>query len=280
MALTKKIRRIKVDTKNKPPNFEAFHRSVTAELDAVKDRVRNLVRHWPTDGGFKETVLISVLRRHLPESVIVGRGFIVTSEESSTQVDILIVDARKPTLFKEGDLLIVTPDAVLGVIEVKTSMSDKTTIATALKKLSDVEKICYESTFRDSVWTGLFIYEGKENLDQNGSIQNNLLRALGEAYNATNRPIKCISWGKDTFVRYWPEGSEVHSPIRGSVWHSYKLTDMAPSYFMGNLVDSLSSIDNPRAVFAWFPKLEGKETYRKYYLQRGETEPISFQANH
>jgi hypothetical protein len=269
-----------VDTDNKRPDFEAFHRSVTAELDAVKDRVRNLVRDWPTDGGFKETVLISVLRRHLPESVIVGRGFIVTSEEHSTQVDILIVDARKPTLFKEGDLLIVTPDAVLGVIEVKTAMSDKTKISDALKKLSEVEKICYESTFRDSVWTGLFIYDGNERADQNGSVHKNLLGALGDAYHATNRPVKCISWGKDTFVRYWQEGSKVHSPIHGSVGHSYKLTDMAPSYFMGNLVDSLSSIDNQIAVFAWFPKLEGKETYRKYYLQRGETEPISFQANH
>lgn len=124
------------------------------------------------------------------------------------------------------------------------------------------------------------IYEGKEILDQTGSIHKNLLGALGDAYHATNRPVKCISWGKNIFLRYWPEGSDVNSPIHGSVWHSYKLADMAPSYFMGNLVDSLSSIDNPRAAFAWFPKLEGKETYRRYYLQQGETEPISFQDNH
>lgn len=49
---------------------------------------------------------------------------------------------------------------------------------------------------------------------------------------------------------------------------------------MGNLVDSYSSMDNHKAGFAWFPKLERKETYRKYYLQRGKTEPISFQDNH
>lgn len=266
-------------TNDQRPDFEAFHRSVTAELDAVKDRVRHLVRHWPSDGGFKETVLMSVLRRHLPESVIVGRGFIVTSEEHSTQVDILIVDSRKPTLFKEGDFLIVTPDAVFGIIEVKTKKSDKHAISEALIKLSEVEKICFESTFQNLVWTGLFIYEGKDELDHNGSIQKKILGALGDSYNATNRPVNCISWGKNTFFRYWPEGSDADSPIHGPVWHSYKLLDMAPSYFMGNLVDSLSAIDNPRAVFAWFPKLEGKETYRKYYLERGRNEPISFSVN-
>ena len=265
-----------MDTENKRPDFEAFHKSITEELYSVKNRIRNLVKHWPSDGEYKETALRSVLRRHLPDSVTIGRGFIVTSEQSSTQIDILIVDSRKPTLFKEGDLLIVTPDAVLGVIEVKTAMSDRATIFAALIKLSQIEKMCYESTKKDTVWTGLFIFEGKDN----DTIQKNLLGALGDADGATNRPVNCISSGKNTFVRYWSQGVDAQSNTHGPVWHSYELTGMAPSYFMGNLVDSLSSVDNPKAGFAWFPKLEGKETYRKYYLQRGETEPISFQDNH
>jgi hypothetical protein len=86
------------------PDFKAYHRSVSDELYSVKNRIRNLVRHWGTDGEAKEVALRSVLRRHLPESVIVGRGFVVTPEASSTQIDILVVDASKPTLFKDGDL--------------------------------------------------------------------------------------------------------------------------------------------------------------------------------
>lgn len=83
-----------------PPDYESFHRSVTQDLYSIKDGIRNLIAHWPTDGESKEVALRTVLRRHLPTSVIVGRGFIVTRDQSSTQVDILIVDANKPTLFQ------------------------------------------------------------------------------------------------------------------------------------------------------------------------------------
>jgi hypothetical protein len=32
------------------PSFRDYHESVTSELDAVKNRIRNLVTHWLTDG--------------------------------------------------------------------------------------------------------------------------------------------------------------------------------------------------------------------------------------
>lgn|GEM_PF-6627972 len=58
-------------------NIKAYHESVTDELDAIKNRIRNLVTHWATDGEWKEAALRSVLRRHLPSSVFVGRGFVM-----------------------------------------------------------------------------------------------------------------------------------------------------------------------------------------------------------
>ena len=148
------------------PDFTSFHKSFSDELYSVKDRIRSLVYHWATDGESKEVALRSVLRRHLPESVIVGRGFIVTSSESSTQIDILIIDASKPTLFKDGDLLIVTPDAVRGVIEVKTVLRSRTQVAEAVTKLSRIEELCRDVTREDSIWTGLFIFEGGMEMHQ------------------------------------------------------------------------------------------------------------------
>jgi len=252
------------------PNFTAFHRSVSEELYSVKDRIRNLVRHWGTDGEAKEVALRSVLRRHLPESVIVGRGFVVTPDASSTQIDILIVDATKPTLFKDGDLLIVTPDAVRGVIEVKTELRTRPLVADALTKLSEIEDLCRAATGRDQVWTGLFIYNG------GNEIGPRLLGGLADAYSQTRRKINCISAGRDTFVRYWDRGADVNSLERGAVWHAYSLPDVAPSYFMGNLIDSIGSVDSSTAGFAWFPMLEGKEPHRTYYLPLGQNEAISF----
>ena len=42
---------------------KAYFESLTAELVAVKDRIRNLIggRYWPGDGQWKESVIRSVL---------------------------------------------------------------------------------------------------------------------------------------------------------------------------------------------------------------------------
>ena len=250
-------------TERDHPDYLAFHKSVSAELYSVKDRIRNLVSHWPTDGEAKEVALRSVLRRHLPENVIVGRGFIVTPTESSTQIDVLIIDASKPTLFKDGDLLIVTPDAVRGVIEVKTEIRTQPAMAETLTKLSRIEEMCRDATHTDSVWTGLFIFNGTPDAS------DRLLNALCDAYAQTARPINCISCGKDLFVRYWARGRDVRSQERGPVWHAYNLPSVAPSYFIGNLIDSIGSVDNSTAGFAWFPMIGGKEQYVIGYMPVG-----------
>jgi hypothetical protein len=89
------------------PGLVLYYQSFGKELESVKDRVRSLIRHWPTDGAFKEDVLKSILRRHIPETLKVAAGFIVTPDEVSTEIDILIIDRKKPTLFKSDDLVIV-----------------------------------------------------------------------------------------------------------------------------------------------------------------------------
>lgn len=261
----------KAPAQDQSPDYVAYHRSLTDELYAVKDRVRSLVKgNWGPDGESKEVALRSLLRRHLPESLIIGRGFIVTERGRSTQVDILVVDASKPTLFKDGDLLIVTPDAVRAVVEVKTELYSKKDYAGALLKLSEVELTCRRVTQKDLVWTGLFVYEGTP--EQHDWI----LRGFAEAHAGTKRPVNCVSAGPSVFARYWERGDEVNSPEMGPVWHSYELDKVAPSYFVGNLIDSVSNVDNKTASYAWFPALGGKESYRKYYIPQNETEPKTF----
>ena len=99
-------------------NFLNYHKSVTSELAAIKNRIRDLVTHWPTDGEWKEAALRTVLRRHLPVSNQVSRGFIVGRESSSTQIDVFVLKQDKPTLFRDGDLVIVTADVPAAIVEV------------------------------------------------------------------------------------------------------------------------------------------------------------------
>lgn len=248
------------------PDFFTYHKSLTDEIHSVKNRIRNLVPHWPTDGEYKEVALRSILRRHLPESMLVGRGFIVTQDSESTQIDILVIDRNKPTLFKDGDLMIVTPDAVRAIIEVKTSLRSPSEIKKALIKLGENKKKC--KGIKD-VWTGLFVYEDQP------SQQEKILRCVGEAYKTTESSVNCVCYGKTTFIRYWKNGRHINSKD-GPIWHLYQLQNMASAYFVGNLIDSISAVDCETSSFAWFPVAEGKETTRVFYLLQGEEEPKPF----
>ena len=118
----------------------AHFRSLTGELEALRDRVRNFsvaTPHWPTDGEWKESVLRAVLRSYLPAHIEALRGFVVTPEMGSGQIDVLLYDNRKPVLFRNGDLVFVTPDAVTGIIEVKSNIADRGALREALRSLAD-----------------------------------------------------------------------------------------------------------------------------------------------
>jgi hypothetical protein len=80
------------------------------------------------------------------------------------------------------------------------------------------------------------------------------------------RAIDCVSWGNNCFVKYWSDGSVVANPVFGPVWHLYELHDLAPTYFIGNIIFAVGD-DVPEEVqAAWFPIEGTKETKRKAYV--------------
>ena len=106
------------------PNFLEHARELAQEIEAAKNRVRNLSRHWATDGAHKESYLRDVLNARLPARYRAASGFIVTSETQSSQIDILVVDTERPTVGRDAaGNIFVTPDAVSAVIEVKTRLT-------------------------------------------------------------------------------------------------------------------------------------------------------------
>ena len=108
-----------------------YHKTTTKELLALTNKVRNLIKHWGEDGRYKEAVLKNVIKRFLPEKFIIGTGFVVKQTNqrgehlSSKQIDLLIYDDSSPVLFKEGDFVILTPDSVRGIIEVKANLKNQ-----------------------------------------------------------------------------------------------------------------------------------------------------------
>lgn len=232
-------------------NIASYFQSLSAELESLKNRVRNFIEdaHWLTDGEWKESVLRSFLIRKLPETVKVGRGFIVTSDGPSSQCDILLYRASSPALFKEGELVFLTPDAILGIIEVK-SRTNGTILRDVLEKFAKIGAKL--GSDRSHCFFGLFSYETDIRNDQL------ILKALRDICDHESKIVDLLSLGCHTFVKWWkqkPEGGTQHYER----WHLYKLEHMSAGYFIANVVDFVCPDSVGSNNWLWFPE-EGKES--------------------
>ena len=233
--------------------IEEYFRSLTLETDALKNRVRQLIedRHWQTDGEWKESVVRQILRRYLPMSARVGRGFVVTASRTSHQLDVLVFDSSTPVLFRDGDLAFVTPDAVIGVVEVK-SRATPGIIAGAAAKLAD-DMALVRHLGNAKAFASVFAFE------DGGGTTEAYLRAVSSASPRCENRLNFVSVGHSRFIKYWhlDPATERHF-YEG--WHSYALPETAPGYFVHNVIDAVS----PESVFrnndVWFP-VRGKESF-------------------
>lgn len=139
-------------------NIEKHFLSLTGEIESTKDRVRNFIadHHWLTHGEWKESVLRTVIAQRLPDTVRIGRGFVLTEHGPTTQCDLLLDRADRPVLFRDADLVFLTPDAVLGVVEVK-SRATKEIVRESLSKLANIGRILGRHYEHCSL--GLFSYD-------------------------------------------------------------------------------------------------------------------------
>ncbi|MGI0493529.1 DUF6602 domain-containing protein [Alkalinema pantanalense CENA528] len=119
--------------------------SFAARVDMLSHILQN--SHYPSIGTYKERLLIETLRNYLPNSLTVGTGFVMFPHNDSTpkagmhhdrlnkcafsisqQCDILVFDGNQhPPVFRDGDFVVLRPEAVKAVIEVKGSISLKET---------------------------------------------------------------------------------------------------------------------------------------------------------
>lgn len=225
-----------------------YHKSLHMELNAVRNRVRQLMDdvHYLTDGELKESVLRSVLRRYLPNNISVGRGFIHNGRRCSKQIDILLYSSDHPVLFRDGDLVFVTPDAVKGIIEVKTNLN-YTTINTAIEQLNEQANIIVNP----NCFVGLFSYEYE------GDYNTRLLERVcsNTRLRENNSKINHILIG-ELFFKYWKIDPSTHDPC--SKWHAYRLEELSYAYFINNLIEWVSKNSFNQYSKLWFP-LDSKE---------------------
>lgn len=233
-----------------------FHESTVKELIAVKDRVRNLIDHWGEDGRHKEAVLKNIIRRFLPEKFRIGTGFVVsqtlerTTHQASPQIDLIIYDSSFPVLFREGDFVILTPDAVNGIIEVKTNLANQD-LQNVLNKSNELGHfiVSGKEDIYIPFFNGIFSYEGLESQDAARRKIRTALDAAQRIYSADPNKhlflVNHIAFNENLFYKYWQFEEENN--------RLYSIGNLSFAFFISNLIDFIgsNSVEDNRNL--WFP---------------------------
>ena len=234
-------------------NTGEYFQALSQEIKSLQNRVRNFIggAHWLTDGEWKESVVRSMLRRHIPKSVEIGRGFIVTATGNSSQIDVLLYSADAPVLFRDGDLVFVTPDAVLGIIEVKSKLTTAAAFRKAINKLAKNAELAARNSPAEKFF-GIFLFESELNWQE-------VLADL-EASAAGNpaRVVDLVCLGDREFVR-WSKADPHNQLSRHGIWSAYqRLEGKAFGYFLHNAIQLLAPKSVGQNIDVWFPT-EGKD---------------------
>jgi hypothetical protein len=127
---------------------------VTTEFYARSRQLRQFIpNHGLSIGTANEVILRDFLQQYLPGWVSVGHGFILDpSGHASKECDILIYRSMLyAPLFRVKDFIVLQPEAVMSVIEVKTSVTKKA-FHSALENLIAAKEI------NPKIITTLFIF--------------------------------------------------------------------------------------------------------------------------
>lgn len=158
------------------PNTAAYLTSLAHEAIAQSQRVRNLIgdKHWLSDGHHHESVLASVISRHLGSGIKALRGFIVNPldhSECSTEQDILIIDCRHQSpIFMQHGLAITFPEDVLAAISVKARMTSGN-LQDAMDGLASVKKLANSRlSGQSSIWCSAFFFDIDSTINNDNGI--------------------------------------------------------------------------------------------------------------
>lgn len=260
-----------------------YQQSIAAEFIAIKDRVRFFIddNHWGEDGRYKEVILINYLKRILPNSVSVGTGFVKNNGgELTNQIDIIIYKEQYPKLFSEGDFVILMPESVIGIIEVKSTsttsvLTSKKNDLSVIKKAEENGKIIGNR----KIFNGIFAYDNKINF--NSRFANS---RLAEELRGLEGYLNCLSLGSNNFIRYWEKGNP-SSYDKRKCYSAYNLSyrkvmseevsnmqGFSFGYFISNLMETVYRITSPNILsnqyFEFLYPLEmSKEIYK---LENGD----------
>jgi len=279
-----------------------LHQVIADELRITKDKIRKL-RYLPidSDGELKEAILRQVLRTYIPEAFHIAKGYIhYEYAEKSPQIGLMIINKNQPTLFKDGEFMVVTPDAVEAIVAVKATQDSEELRETAISLSNEVGRIRHslskyapeDKTIQNRCFAGLFVFDREGDLRKYSSKKEvshhqhlathhqSLLGALHEAAGGDiKRVINFAALDTTVLARFWEDGQAIRSPVESHVWHSYDLAkdykNMAQACFIGNLIAHLSKESIVKEQYAWPHIQDEPESDRRFFVSL-EGEDVDF----
>lgn len=104
--------------------YGKYFEQINDEFNLMNARLKKLIKNRTALGTENESILREFLKNYIPKHYSVGHGFVFKNDhEISRQCDIIIYDSSFfPPLFKQGDFVVLLPESVMSVIEVKTEI--------------------------------------------------------------------------------------------------------------------------------------------------------------
>ncbi len=132
----------------------SYSASFANELASQSEQLGRLIGHGSTVGTEREELFRALLERHVPRRYHVATGFV---DGLDPQFDVLIYDqVDYAPLLRAGNLVVVPPEAVRAVIEIKSTLNS-TSLPDALDHLSSAFCISGEGP---PIFRGIFAYSG------------------------------------------------------------------------------------------------------------------------
>ncbi len=127
--------------------MKQYYRMVQEKILVQRDIICSLLKDPQIIGDYYEAIIRDAVRESISKSFDVGRGVILSETgNSSRECDIIVYSAAEyGPLFVSGDIVVVKPEAVRCVIQVKGTLSNDS-IMDAIKNLTSVSRL------REGIW--------------------------------------------------------------------------------------------------------------------------------
>lgn len=243
-----------------------FSATIAVELASLSERIRLIIEHGPTVGTYRENLLQNSLRKHLPERYHVATGFIFGMRN---QIDILIYDRIDyAPIFRDGHLVIVPPEAVRAVIEVKTNLTSDNLesaleVMHAVAHQDDNKPPFFKGIFAfESSLSSEFIYESIANFYTDWEAP-----AFGKPGEIIHQPfqhITCLCVNNKAFahIRYARNKNKRLVPVLYSKNSATELESQS-SFFMQNLLSHLKFGGMKQFKIDYMGRMLGEDSFNK-----------------